>query len=261
MSLDEQLIEKDDSRSPPDQTFSNITIRELLQMSSGLFFDERYGILDDPSRMLFSSFSCSSFARSRAKEGHQQDGGERRKNWNYSSGCSNILSSRVRSSFPDLESYLRYPFEQFSRIGMTRTSLEVDASGSFVSSSFSYLSGRDFARFGLLYLNDGVWENGERILPEGWVDFTKSPVEGSNGFYGAHFWLGGSAQSAPDPRIRWMKDLPSDAFFASGFEEKVILVIPSRSLVIARLGWTPASLGWDRMASLYGPIIASMPIV
>jgi CubicO group peptidase (beta-lactamase class C family) len=112
--------------------------------------------------------------------------------------------------------------------------VESDASGTLVGSSFSYATARDWARFGYLYLRDGVWER-ERILPEGWVDYSRTPTPTAPlGNYGAHFWLNAGIPerdvASPRPAI------PSDAFYASGFEGQVVVVIPSHDLVVVRLG-------------------------
>jgi CubicO group peptidase (beta-lactamase class C family) len=117
--------------------------------------------------------------------------------------------------------YYRWPYEElFYRIGMYHTVLEPDAGGTFVGSSYCYATARDWARFGLLYLYDGVWM-GQRVLPEGWVKFTRTG-EG----YGALWWL--------NHRGRW-PDVPPDCFFCEGYEGQYIWVIPSRKLVVVRL--------------------------
>ncbi len=112
--------------------------------------------------------------------------------------------------------------------------IEPDASGSFVASSFMFATARDWARFGLLFLEDGVWQ-GERILPEGWVEYSTRPTpKAPQGRYGAHWWL--NAGEPDDPADRPWPDLPTDTFSARGFEGQEIVVIPSRKLVLVRLG-------------------------
>jgi CubicO group peptidase (beta-lactamase class C family) len=97
--------------------------------------------------------------------------------WSYSSGTSNIISKKLKDSFGGADSeYLSFPFQElFEKIGMESAIIEPDRSGTFVLSSFGYATARDWARFGLLYLQDGVW-NGNRILPEGWVKYTTTPT-------------------------------------------------------------------------------------
>jgi CubicO group peptidase (beta-lactamase class C family) len=156
--------------------------------------------------------------------------------WKYSSGTSLILSGIVRrvlsSAGVDPRTFPRVAL--FDRIGMRSALVESDASGTLVGSSFSYATARDWARFGYLYLRDGVWER-ERILPEGWVDYSRTPTPTAPlGNYGAHFWLNAGIPerdvASPRPAI------PSDAFYASGFEGQVVVVIPSHDLVVVRLG-------------------------
>src|SRR5690606_19448400 len=96
--------------------------------------------------------------------------------WSYSSGTTNIISALIRDVIDSDSAYAALPYDAlFDRIGMTSAVLEVDPSGTFVGSSFMYATARDWARFGLLFLRDGVWQ-GERILPEGWVEFSTTPA-------------------------------------------------------------------------------------
>jgi CubicO group peptidase (beta-lactamase class C family) len=152
----------------------------------------------------------------------------------YSSGTTNIISRVVRNTLGD-EQYYRFPYEElFYKIGMFNTTIEADAGGTFVGSSYSFGPARDWARFGLLYLNDGVW-NGERILPEGWVKYTTTPAKGADkGQYGAQFWLNAGAKD--NPNNRYYPDAPTDLFWADGFEGQNVFVIPSKKLVIVKLG-------------------------
>jgi CubicO group peptidase (beta-lactamase class C family) len=132
--------------------------------------------------------------------------------------------------------------------------IEQDASGTFVYSSFSFASARDWARFGLLFLNDGVW-NGERILPEGWVKYTTTPAPAAElGRYGAHWWL--NAGDRKNTELRMFPDLPNDAYWADGFEEQTVMVIPSKKLIIVRLG---VSHHGFNIAKLATDIIAALP--
>ena len=121
----------------------------------------------------------------------------------------------------------------FERIGMQSAIMEPDPSGSFVGSSFMYATARDWARFGLLYLNDGVWM-GERILPEGWVTYSTTPTPHAPPAeaYGALFWLNAGTDT------RWIPELPDDMFCASGHEGQYLLIIPSHDVVVVRLGLT-----------------------
>jgi CubicO group peptidase (beta-lactamase class C family) len=150
----------------------------------------------------------------------------------YSSGTSNILSYIIKQHTGN--GYYQFASEQlFRKLGMLSAILEPDASGTFVGSSYCYATARDWARFGLLYLNDGIL-NGERILPEGWVKYTRTPAQSAkHGEYGAQFWL--NAGEPGNDKNRTYPDVPTDCFFAEGFQGQEVWIIPSKKLVIVRL--------------------------
>ncbi|MDB5248591.1 MAG: serine hydrolase [Segetibacter sp.] len=208
----------------------NITIGNLLHMSSGQRWWEYYAAPSDATHMLYDEQSMSSFAKSKPFKYKPET------IFNYSSGSTNILSSIIRNAVGDRD-YYRFPYEQlFYKIGMLNTLMEVDTRGTFASSSYCFSTARDWARFGLLYLNDGVW-NGERILPEGWVKFTTTATPAKStpneGKYGAHWWL--NEGKSTDPSTRKYPHVPEDCFRCQGYEGQYIWVIPSRKLVIVRL--------------------------
>lgn len=212
---------KDDSRK-------SITLRHLLQQSSGLDFDEIYSSPSDATRMLFNKGDMAAYTASRKLK---HDPGTV---FSYSSGNSNILSRIIRHTVGEGD-YSAFPYRSlFHRIGMYSALLEPDASGTYVGSSYIYASARDYARFGLLYLNNGVW-NGEQILPADWVQQSIAPAPAAKrNNYGFQIWLNG--QSKEDPNVRWYPDAPADMFFADGFGGQNIFIIPSRKMVIVRLG-------------------------
>ena len=109
---------------------------------------------------------------------------------------------------------------------MSSLIMETDPAGNFIGSSYSYATARDYAKFGQLYLQDGQWA-GQQILPPGWSKFVAEVAEGSNGRYGAQFWLNADGH---------MPDVPKDAYFADGFMGQRIFIIPSESMVVVRLG-------------------------
>jgi hypothetical protein len=138
------------------------------------------------------------------------------------------LQEIIRRQFATQKDYFAFPHQRlFHKIGMKSAVLEPDASGTFVGSSFMYATARDWAKFGQLYLQDGVW-NGERLLPEGWVKYSATETSYSDGKYAAHFWLDHQD-----------KTFPQDAFMDVGFEGQYVTVVPSKNLVIVRLGCTP----------------------
>lgn len=215
-----------------------ITIDMLLRMSSGLRFKEIYGWDSHATRMLFRQTDAANYAAG-LKPIHPPD-----TEWNYSSGTSNILSRLIRDQFEDYDAYLAFPYRKlFDKIGMTRTQLEVDASGTYVGSSFCFATPRDWARFGLLYLCDGKWGD-ERILPEGWVSYTRTRTPTApQGQYGAHFWIN-AREEVPGPARKYWPDIPVDAYYANGHEGQHVLIIPSRKTVIVRMGMTPKKGAW-----------------
>jgi CubicO group peptidase (beta-lactamase class C family) len=208
---------------------SGIRLEHLLRMTSGLDFVERNGAWGDSAPMLFRSRSAAGYAAT-SRLAHPPG-----TYWSYSSGTSNLLAGILHASLPAGADYHRFPRQAlFDRIGMRSAVLETDAAGDFVGSSFSYATARDWARFGLLYAQDGVW-NGERLLPEGWVAFVRRPTLPSpKGAYGAHWWL--NAGAPRNPADRPFPSLPADLFYASGYEGQYVVVLPSHDLVVVRLG-------------------------
>ncbi len=236
----------------PDDPRRNITLNHLLHMSPGLAFVEGYAStpLSDVNKMLFTQPDMAAFAADfplEAKPGET---------FSYSSGTTNIISRIIRQCFASLHEYFTFPRQAlFNKIGMRTAVWEPDASGTLVGSSYLYASARDWARFGLLYLNDGVW-NGERILPPGWVEYTTTPAPAAKrGQYGAHFWLN---RGSPDkPENRTFPSLPPDLFYCSGYQGQSVVIIPSRDLVVVRLGMTTKG-GWD-LEEFIGDVLKAFP--
>jgi len=229
---------------------ARITIGHLLQMRSGLAFEENEASpRSDVMRMLFGTGDIARFVTSRgvafAPGTH----------WQYSNAGTNIIAAAIRSVLRDPETYLTFPRrELFDPLGMSSAVLETDAAGTFIGSSYLYATARDWARFGTLYLRDGVW-NGTRILPEGWVEYTRtpSPADGSSR-YGAHFWLEIPPEYAGvDPR------LPVPALHAVGHEGQFVTIVPSRDLVIVRLGRTRHPQAWDHARFVRDVLISLGP--
>ena len=174
---------------PGDPRFE-ITLENLLRMQDGLDFVEDF----DPERgtdvirMLFRSGKedVAAFAENRPLAYPPGT------HWNYSSGTTNIVAALagrcVGAGRADTQKYLER--ELLHPLGIRSAILRFDAARTFIGSSYLFASARDFARFALLYLRDGVWE-GRRILPEGWVDHARRTTPGSGGEYGAHWWLRG----------------------------------------------------------------------
>ena len=229
--------------SRPGDPRAEISLEDLLRMRSGLRFNEDYGNpLSDVVRMLFVEPDAAAFAASKnlaAEPGSL---------WHYSSGTANILSLIARRTLGE-EAYPGFPRRAlFDPLGMESAVLEPDASGTFIGSSFLFATARDWARFGQLQLQDGVWR-GRRILPEGWTRFCSTPTpQAPDARYGALWWLklhpglGGTGPSA--------EALPPDAMHALGHEGQCLTVIPSRGLVVVRLGLSISLDAWDHAGFL-----------
>ncbi len=213
--------------SSPDDPRRAITLEQLLRMCSGLAFSEVYDdFSSDVVTMLLQAPDAGAFAAGkplRASPGQV---------WAYASGSTNIITRGLRLAMADDRAYWRFPYERlFEPIGMHSAVLDTDASGSFIGSSLAHATARDWARFGQLYLQDGIWGD-RRLLPPGWVRHGTTATPGSQGSYGAHWGLN---QGGRHP------DLPRDAFHAEGFGGQLVLVVPSRNAVIVRLGQTPGN--------------------
>jgi CubicO group peptidase (beta-lactamase class C family) len=210
-----------------------ITVSQLLRMSSGLAWTETYGEkpISDVTRMLFLEPDMARFAACQPLAEEPDTA------WRYSSGSTNIICRILRGLFESREEYLAFPRRSlFSRIGMHSPVWGTDASGTLVGSSYLFATARDFARFGMFCLADGVWQ-GERILPEGWMRWATTPTPTDpNAEYGAGFYL--NRDPADASRARAYPKVPTDLFYASGHDGQVIGVVPSRKLVVVRLGMT-----------------------
>lgn len=202
----------------------NITLSDLMQMQSGLEWNENYGNRSDVNLMLHRETDMGKFAISKKLE--SAPGAK----WYYSSGSTNIVMRYLRGKFPSDEAFLMYMRERlFAPLSISNPHFEPDMSGTPVGSSYLYVTARDYARFGQLFLSDGCIGD-TRILPEGWVDYTVTPAAASEGKYGAFFWLNRSL-SCPDA--------PEDMFSCQGHDGQEIYIIPSKELVVVILGYSP----------------------
>lgn len=226
-----------------------ITLHHLLQASSGLAWEEVYSGPSAATRMLFKERDAGLYACHFPL--HDTPG----EVFYYSSGTTNIISLIIRKTLGD-ELYHSYGYEKvFFKADMYSLVMEPDPGGTFVGSSFSFATARDWARFGLLYLNDGYWQ-GERILPEGWVEYTVTPAKGATmGEYGAQFWL--NAGNPSDPAQRTFPDVPSDMFYASGYQGQNLFIIPSENLVVVKLSLSTGNETDDNL--FLRDIIQSLP--
>jgi CubicO group peptidase (beta-lactamase class C family) len=224
----------------PGDLRSTITLDQLLRMSSGLKFAEIYGPMKDVTDMLYGSKSMAEYAWEKPL-GTKPDG-----EWYYSSGTANIIArierDMVGGTLVDVYNFAR--INLFDKLNMYSAVIEPDASGSFVGSIYMFATPRDRDRFGLFTLRDGVW-NGERILPEGWMKYSTTPTPlALKGEYGALFWL--NAGEKGNPKNRMYPSLPTDLYYLSGYNGQVVAVIPSRDVVIVRMGVTHDISSWPQ---------------
>lgn len=207
---------------------SKITLNNLMQASSGLAWEEVYAGASKATNMLFRKKDAGAFAAQSKVEVAPNT------KWYYSSGTTNIISRITKQTIGEVD-YFTFPYQQiFNKIGAYSMTIEPDPSGTFVGSSFSYATARDWARFGLLFLRDGVWNN-ERIFPEGWVKYSTTSADAApQGEYGAQIWL--NAGNKNNPKDKRFPDVPNDMYLMDGFEDQCVVMVPSRDVVIVRLG-------------------------
>ncbi|MDH3419208.1 MAG: beta-lactamase family protein [Gammaproteobacteria bacterium] len=236
MSLDEPLgfdwyPEVSSEQSDPR---SAITLRHVLNMSSGLY------PLDNDGLEYATGSGMAYWAGASSIHGLRDRGLIREPGtyWDYENYDTLRAVYAMKQTIGE-EAYLEFPRRALlDRIGMRNTVLSVDRFGDFILSSQVYANARDLARFGLLYLQGGVW-NGERLISEEWIDFVRTPAPSTaarGNFYGAQWWL------VPDDRT----DVPRDAYSTSGNRGQYTIVIPSHDLVIVRRGLDYGRQGFNR---------------
>ena len=201
-----------------------ITLNDLMQMQSGLEWNEDYGNRSDVNLMLHREKDMGLYAIDKPLE-HKPG-----TFWYYSSGSTNIVMRYLRGKFASDKEFLTYYRERlFAPLGIRNAVFEPDMSGTPVGSSYLYVTAREYASFGQLFLNDGVFQ-GRRILPEGWVNYSVTPASASNDGYGAFFWLN---------KDKFWPDIPEDMFNCQGHDGQEIFIIPSKDLVVVVLGYSP----------------------
>jgi len=215
----------------PGDPRASVTIDDLLRNASGLPWDETSGGFDAATRMWFLARDMAGFAEQAqlvAAPGTQ---------WAYSNRGWLLLSRIIRDAAGgtprDVQRFTQR--ELFAPLGMRHVEVQVDATGTPVLSSQVFASARDWARFGLLYLHDGVVD-GRRILPEGWARAAATPTLDAG--YGAGFWLNNTATRNPWGGRWGLPGAPADAFFGRGYLGQFVVVVPSEDLVVVRLGVT-----------------------
>ena len=206
-----------------DDERKNITYNNLLQMNSGLEWEEDYNKICDVTEMLYLDRDMSLKQAEKSLEGKPNE------SWYYASGTSNLLAGMLmKKKFKSQQEYLDFWYtELIDKIGMNSMLIETDLAGNFVGSSYSWANTRDWAKLGLLYMNKGNW-NGEQIIDSTWVDYATTPTNTSQGQYGAQIWLNTEGYKYPD--------VPKDLFFFGGYQGQKVYMIPSKDLVVVRMG-------------------------
>jgi hypothetical protein len=203
-----------------------IEVEHLMRMTTGLALDETNSGFDPSSQMIYLHNDMAGFA---VKAAMIASPGTR---WAYSSPSTQILARIIRDITGGPEQTLAFAWrELFNPLGMRDVTLEFDGAGTMQASTYMLASARDWARFGLLYLNDGM-VGGKRILHEDWVDFSAAATLNTD--YGAGFWTNRSKHE--DAKGRARIGIPRDAFFASGDLGQRVVILPSQHMVIVRLG-------------------------
>jgi CubicO group peptidase (beta-lactamase class C family) len=238
----------------PGDPRAALTLDQLLHMSSGLAnADGGVGPDSFVARLLFGEGSRDVFAYAAAAPPIHPPGAF----WDYSTATSMILAGVVGHTVGGgREGMLAFlQTKLFDRLGMRSAVPEFDAAGTFMGGAFVWANARDWARFGLLYLRDGVWD-GARVLPEGWVDYVRRPAPApNNGVYGAHLWLNG------EPKEQQFKPLPGgpvSAISVNGNNGQMVVIVPTHDLVVVRLGEMQAST-WDSVTGEVAAAVAAFP--
>jgi CubicO group peptidase (beta-lactamase class C family) len=245
MMVDEGKMELDGSlgidwgpRSPgADDPRHEITLRNVLNMSSGLRTVDSRGMEYATGSGLAYWAGASSARGARDRALIREPGTA----WDYENYDTLLGVYAMKQALGDPQTYLEFPRKRLlDKIGMRNTLLSTDRFGDFILSSQVYTNARDLARFGMLYLNGGVW-NGERLISEEWIEFTRTPAPASasrGNMYGGQWWL------VPDNRT----DVPKDAYSTAGNRGQYAIVVPSHDLVIVRRGLDYGRQGfnnWD----------------
>jgi CubicO group peptidase (beta-lactamase class C family) len=221
--------------SPESDPRAAITLRHVLNMSSGLYTVDNRG-MEYATGSGLSYWAGASSIRGARNRALIRDPGT---NWDYENYDTILAVYAMKLAYGEDKTYLEYPRRALlDRIGMRNTLLSVDRFGDFILSSQVYTNARDLARFGLLYLQNGMW-NGERLLSEEWIDFVRTPAPATaarGNFYGGQWWL------VPDDRT----DVPKDAYSTAGNRGQYMIVVPSHDLVIVRRGLDYGRQGFNR---------------
>jgi len=212
-----------------------ITLRHVLNMSSGLYPIDNEGLEYATGSGMSYWAGASSVRQALHKAAVRKPGTV----WDYENYETLLAVYRMKQALGSDQAYLEWPRKAlFDRIGMRNTLASTDRFGDFILSSQVYTNARDLARFGLLYLNQGMW-NGQRVISEDWIRFVRTPAPSTaarGNFYGGQFWL------VPDDR---KGEVPGDAYATRGNRGQYVAIVPSHDLVIVRRGLDWGRQGFD----------------
>jgi CubicO group peptidase (beta-lactamase class C family) len=253
-------------RWAPGDPRGAVTWRQWLNMVDGQDYheiDARSPVKNDAARMLFGPGRLDVAGFAAALPLIHPPG----THWNYNSAGINLVADALGRVFApgitapaERRSKMKATMDRelFGPLGMTSAEPEFDSTGTFVGSALLYATARDYARFGLLYLRDGTWE-GRRLLPEGWVDFarTRNPSDNAD-IYGAGWWIT-PATGSGKPLPGFVPVGKRDFFCANGHEGQIIGVVPSRDLVVVRLGLFDDRKGYPALGPWLQQVIALFP--
>jgi len=224
-----------------------ITLENTLQMASGLD-SNRAGNRTD--RLYIGGGLVTDTSTRTALEAAP---GSR---WKYANNDTLLAVRSLRAALNDDATYMAFPFKSLlHKVGMTHTYLESDWEGNFILSSQVWTTARDLARLGLLHLNDGIW-NGERILPKGWAEYVATPApsqppKAANGRptrgYGVQWWL-----------YEEFPGLPADTYAALGNRGQILMIIPSKNLLLVRRGYDLAGGPGFQMHEFAADVLRAM---
>lgn len=244
MLVDEGRLELDaalpiewlpDVANADDDPRKNITLRHVLNMSSGLYPVDDSGMEYATGSGLAYWAGASSVDGARNRALIREPG----TTWNYENYDTLLAVYAMKLALADTATYASFPRKALlDRIGMRNTLVSTDRFGDFIFSSQVYTNARDLARFGLLYQQGGSW-NGERLISEEWIAFERTPAPASaslGNMYGGQFWL------VPDER----DDVPKTAYATAGNRGQFVVIVPSHDTVIVRRGLDFGKQGFDR---------------
>lgn len=202
---------------------SDITLHHLLQMTSGLDWEEDYSKVSSATSMLYDTddiVSAASAPKLREPVGTQ---------WMYSSGTTNLLSGILRSSCGSDDEYHNYPRTAlFDKLGMSTAVMECDESGNFVGSSYMWASARDWAKFGRMYMDNGLAPDSTRVLSEDWIRYSTLANKQSKGKYGTQFWFDTYHEEYPS--------IKQHVFSANGYAGQQLFLLPDLDAIVVRTG-------------------------